>query len=101
MDIFESGLRIRYVEIFDPYGPTITDQAIEALVISAETRAGGDAVNKKRQEKHWPPLEVFEVGVVDGEDSISQGQTSTNAEDFQKKLSSTAIRARIYQKQIG
>lgn len=36
---------INYTRIADPYGPTITDRKISALVISHETRAGGKAVN--------------------------------------------------------
>jgi phosphopantetheine adenylyltransferase len=80
------GLTIRYVEIWDPFGPTITDKDITALVLSLETRSGGAAVNSKRSEQGWGPLEVFEVAVLDAseEDSID--------ETFQSKLSSTEIR---------
>ncbi|KAH6878196.1 pantetheine-phosphate adenylyltransferase family protein [Alternaria rosae] len=80
------GLTIKYVEIWDPFGPTITDKDISALVLSLETRSGGAAVNNKRSEQGWDPLEVFEVAVLDAseEDSID--------ETFQSKLSSTEIR---------
>ena len=98
VDILQSGLQIRYVEIFDPYGPTITDPAITALVISAETRAGGDAVNKKRQEKGWPILEVFEVDVLDTDEHGPKDKGDGDTEAFQNKLSSTEIRSRIQQK---
>lgn len=88
---------INYVRISDPFGPTITDESITALVISAETRAGGEAVNDKRTEQGWAPLEVFEVDVLDPA-SINGGDrpTSTNnVTDFATKISSTEIRRRL------
>ncbi|KAL8824183.1 MAG: hypothetical protein Q9191_005236 [Dirinaria sp. TL-2023a] len=93
-DEYKSGLQINYVEIFDPFGPTITDKYISALVVSAETRSGGKAVNDSRVEKEWPPLEVFEVGVLS---ASNEGTDSTNEteNEFNEKISSTAIRERI------
>ena len=89
-----SGLIIKYVEIFDPCGPTITDEAISALVLSAETSNGGRVVNEKRAERGWSALEVFEVGVLDAGDS----ETSSVDVKFQNKISSTDIRRRLHQK---
>lgn len=83
---YPSGLTIRYVEIWDPFGPTITDKDISALVLSLETRSGGAAVNKKRNEQGWDPLEVFEVAVLDASEEDNVDET------FQTKLSSTEIR---------
>jgi phosphopantetheine adenylyltransferase len=82
------GLTIKYVEIWDPFGPTITDKTITALALSLETRGGGAAVNEKRTEQGWAPLEVFEVDVLDASEENSLD------ESFQSKLSSTEIRRR-------
>ncbi|KAI4136995.1 MAG: hypothetical protein LQ341_005336 [Variospora aurantia] len=91
-DSWSSGLTIEYVEIFDAFGPTITDESITALVLSRETRAGGETVNEKRAEKGWPALDIFEVDVLDAsEDDAS----SEEAHDFQNKISSTQIRRRL------
>lgn len=83
-------LTIECVEIQDPFGPTITDEDITALVVSGETRSGGKAVNDKRVEKGWHSLEVFEIDVLDAGETV-QGATET---DFASKISSTAIRKR-------
>jgi phosphopantetheine adenylyltransferase len=83
---YPSKLVIKYVQIMDPFGPTITDESISALVISKETRSGGAAVNTKREEKGWTPLEVFEIDVLDA------GEEDVEDETFQSKLSSTEIR---------
>jgi len=94
---YPSGLQIKYTEIWDPFGPTITEEAVDALVISAETRAGGKAVNDKRKDQGWRELDVFEVDVLEADEpeeasNSEAGQPDTAQQDFQKKLSSTEIR---------
>jgi phosphopantetheine adenylyltransferase len=84
-------LTIECVEIQDPFGPTITDEDITALVVSAETRSGGKAVNDKRLEKGWSSLEVFEIDVLD---SGEREEGVRKIDDFASKISSTAIRKR-------
>ena len=39
------------VTLHDPFGPTITDEKLQCLVVSEETRSGGDKINEKRREK--------------------------------------------------
>lgn len=92
---FESGLAINCVEIFDPFGPTITDPAIAALVVSGETRSGGDAVNDKRGAKGWPSLEILEVDVLiaEGENEVPSDLVS---ESYKGKISSTEIRRKLH-----
>lgn len=93
-DEFESGLVIRYAQLFDPYGPTVTDKSISALVISRETQAGGKAVNDKRKANGWPPLEIFEVDVLDAGGRADD----VGRENFQGKISSTDIRRRLHER---
>lgn len=93
---FSSGLRLDCVEIWDPFGPTITIEDLGALIISAETRSGGKAVNDKRTEKGWASLQVFEVDVLDPEEEPADSPADTQEKDnFQSKLSSTEIRRKI------
>jgi phosphopantetheine adenylyltransferase len=89
---FASSLTINCVEIQDPFGPTITDPGISALIISAETRGGAQAINSKRVEKDWAGLEVFEVDVLDAKDVQSGDLQGRIANDFETKISSTEIR---------
>ncbi|QDS68825.1 hypothetical protein FKW77_006483 [Venturia effusa] len=103
---YPSGLLIRYVEIWDPFGPTITDEDIDALIISAETRAGGKAVNEKRQDQSWKELDVFEVDVLDADEQEEEAagtkaQVEGVQEAFQNKLSSTEIRKMQAQRSQG
>lgn len=94
------GFRVNCVQITDPYGPTITDESISALVVSGETRQGGEEVNKKRKEKGWKTLDIFEVDVLDVQDEDGKDSKQI-AQDFASKISSTEIRRRISEKRSG
>ncbi|KAF2151940.1 hypothetical protein K461DRAFT_279456 [Myriangium duriaei CBS 260.36] len=100
---FSNGLTVRCVEISDPFGPTITERDVDALIISAETRSGGKAVNDKRGEKDWKPLTILEVDVLEATESVLQAKADVgdNAEDFAGKLSSTEIRKKLSEKAAG
>ena len=97
---YPAGLIIRYVEIHDPFGPTITDKSISALVVSGETRDGGKAVNDRRRKKKWEPLSIFEVSVLNAE-SGTQEATSEEKDRFKGKVSSTEIRRRLHEKKAN
>lgn len=93
---YPSGYVLKCTEIQDPFGPTITEENLGALIISAETRSGGKAVNDKRKEKGWKELDVFEVDVLDATE-----ESAAVSEGFESKLSSTAIRAKIEKKRVA
>ena len=96
-DVLKSGLNMKYVEIFDPCGPTLTEESITGLILSGETRKGGEFVNEKRHEKGWHALEVFEVDVLDTEEGEA-GKQSQIDDKYQSKISSTDIRRRVLQR---
>ncbi|EEP77930.1 predicted protein [Uncinocarpus reesii 1704] len=87
------SLKLRAVPIADPFGPTITDQDITALVVSKETRSGGKSVNDERAKKGWETLEVFEVDVLDLSEPEA-AKSNASMETFESKISSTEIRKR-------
>lgn len=83
------GLVFKFVEISDPFGPTISEEKIDVLVISKETRSGGAAVNDERAKKGWKSLDVFEIDVLETGDV-----PASETDNFASKLSSTEIRRR-------
>lgn len=82
-------LVIKCVELSDPFGPTVTDQDVSALVVSAETRKGGEAINERRRERGWHGLETHEVDVLDASEFM---ESTGDKDSFDAKLSSTTIR---------
>ena len=50
--------KVDLVELCDPFGPTVTDAAVEAIVVSSETLSGATRINSIRGEKAMAPLAV-------------------------------------------
>jgi cytidyltransferase-like protein len=51
----------------DPYGVTVTDRCIEALVVSEETEKTAIKINQKRSEAQLPPLTIVTISMVPAE----------------------------------
>lgn len=62
------GLVKDIVPLCDPAGPTKTDATIDCLVVSDETRNGGQAVNILRKDANLPEMELFSIDLVSNED---------------------------------
>jgi cytidyltransferase-like protein len=55
------------IPLNDPYGKTLTDKCIEALVVSEETEKIAIKINQKRNEKSLPPLKIITISMVPAE----------------------------------
>ncbi|MBI3379853.1 pantetheine-phosphate adenylyltransferase [Candidatus Gottesmanbacteria bacterium] len=78
--LMQNGLldRSEIVKIDDVYGSAITNNQIEALVVTAETWEGAEKVNKRREELKLSPLKIISVPLIMAEDK--------------KRIASTRIR---------
>lgn len=71
--------RFEVVPLDDPYGPTITDSSVDAVIVSRMTKKTADRINMIRRRRGLKPLPVLSISMV-------------LAEDFEP-ISSTRIRA--------
>ncbi len=55
------------IPLNDPYGNTLTDKCIEALVVSEETEKVAIQINQKRSEAQLPSLEIVTIRMVPAE----------------------------------
>ncbi|KAJ1916047.1 hypothetical protein IWQ60_008234 [Tieghemiomyces parasiticus] len=79
-------LDYRIVPLLDPFGPSVQEPGMQAIVCSGETLAGAEAVNQERRKRNYPELALLVVNVISHESASGPGT------DFSLKLSSTAIR---------
>ena len=71
--------RSKIVPLDDPYGPTIENSTVQALVVSRATKKMADKINLIRKRRGLKPLTVVSIWMV-------------LAEDF-RPISSTRVRA--------
>ncbi|KNC52800.1 bifunctional coenzyme A synthase [Thecamonas trahens ATCC 50062] len=80
------GLEYSVFPIHDMWGPTRDDPELDAMVVSAETVAGGYAIRKARNERGLTPeIDVVVVDLVQPADA--------GGNDVSTKVSSSALRA--------
>jgi len=82
----KGSIAVEPVKIFDPFGPTITDPDLDCLVVSEETRGGGQAVNDERRKLGMKEMVQVIVGLVDD---------SCRREGEEEKVSSSSGRRRL------
>ncbi|NXS13196.1 COASY synthase, partial [Neodrepanis coruscans] len=80
------SLQYDIVPLADPFGPSITDPDLQCLVVSEETRRGGEAVNRKRLENGLPELALHEIQLMKDPD---------HSQNEEEKISSSSLRQRL------
>ncbi|NXP56017.1 COASY synthase, partial [Heliornis fulica] len=86
LEDIKPSLRYDIVPLADPYGPAVTDPDLQCLVVSEETRRGGEAVNKKRLENGLPKLSLYEILLV---------KDPNHSQNEEEKISSSSLRQRL------
>jgi cytidyltransferase-like protein len=67
--------RAEIIPLADPYGPAVTDEKIEAIVVSRETEPVAHIINTKRQEKGLPALKIIVIDMVPAENHVAISTT--------------------------
>ncbi|GAA5940747.1 putative pantetheine-phosphate adenylyltransferase [Sporobolomyces koalae] len=77
------------VPLQDVYGPTATDPDIQALVVSEETRAGGDAINKLRAQRSLSTLTTHVINLVSDDGSPTETTTTQESKEAAVKVAAS------------
>ncbi|XP_071319737.1 bifunctional coenzyme A synthase [Trachinotus anak] len=80
------SLQVEIVSLDDPFGVSVVDPLLECIVVSEETRKGGEAVNKKRIENGLPVLVLHEIQLL---------KDAHHTETEEEKISSSSLRSRL------
>ncbi|XP_029953996.1 bifunctional coenzyme A synthase [Salarias fasciatus] len=80
------SLQVEIVPLDDPFGASIVDPLLECIVVSEETKKGGEAVNKKRLENGLPVLVLHEIQLL---------KDAHHTEAEEEKISSSSLRSRL------
>lgn len=80
------SLKVEIVPLDDPLGVSVVDPLLECIVVSEETRRGGEAVNKKRSENGLPALVLHEIQLL---------KDAHHSEIEEEKISSSSLRSRL------
>lgn len=56
-----STLCVEIVELFDPFGPALSDPEMEAIVVSSETITGAVKINDLRQQRNFSKMRVVVI----------------------------------------
>jgi pantetheine-phosphate adenylyltransferase len=73
------------VPLSDPYGNTVTDRCIEALVVSEETKTTALKINQKRRAAGLPPLEIVEISMVPAENCVPISTTRIRSGEIDRE----------------
>ncbi|XP_061665435.1 bifunctional coenzyme A synthase [Syngnathoides biaculeatus] len=79
-------LQVEIVPLEDPLGVSVVDPLLGCIVVSEETRKGGEAVNRKRIENGLPALVLHEIHVL---------KDVHHSETEEEKISSSSLRSRL------
>ncbi len=60
--------RSEIISLTDPFGPTINDRCIQAVIVSDETKSAANEINKERTKKGLNPLSIVTINMVPSED---------------------------------
>jgi len=62
--------RAEIIPLNDPYGVTLSNGHVEAIIVSRETEPKAQEINEKRAAKGLPPLQIIVVEMVLAEDGL-------------------------------
>lgn len=89
----DSTLTYNVVAINDMYGPTKDDPTFEMIVVSEETKRGGDKVNEMRLKKNLNKLDIHVVKLVNDNNRREHEESKISSSNQRIRLLGTRLQA--------
>lgn len=88
----DSTLMYEVVPINDPFGPTKCDPNLDMIVVSAETKRGGEKVNELRAAKGLNQLEVCCIDLMEGDKDFADKELKVSSSNQRMDLLGSKLR---------
>lgn len=77
------------------YGPTKYDPTFDMIVVSEETKRGGDKVNELREKNNLSKLDIHIVNLISEENHKSYEESKISSSNQRIRLLGTKLRAPV------
>lgn len=88
----EPNIKYNIVEISDIYGPTIVDPNIDMIVVSEETKKGGEKVNEERGKRDFKFLDIYVVRLAEDASIEEHEETKISSSNHRIRLLGTRLK---------
>lgn len=88
----DSSITHNVVPINDMYGPTKDDPTLEMVVVSQETKRGGDKINELRLQKNLSKLDIHTIELAIDEDHNENEEAKISSSNYRIRLLGTRLR---------
>ncbi|XP_012224909.1 bifunctional coenzyme A synthase [Linepithema humile] len=93
LEDIDSSITYDVVPITDMYGPTKEDPSLEMMVVSEETKRGGDKINQLRSQKNLSALDICVVELAADECHNEYEEAKISSSNHRIRLLGTRLRA--------
>lgn len=93
----DSTLMYEVVPIADPFGPTKSDPKMDMIVVSEETKRGGEKVNELRKQNGLNELDVYCIELVEIESGNANKELKVSSSNQRMDL----LGSKLKQPQVG
>jgi pantetheine-phosphate adenylyltransferase len=77
--------RVQIFKINDPYGPSIADDRLEAIIVSTETAPSVIEINELREKRGLKPLKKIVIKLILAEDGLPISSTRMRRGEIDKE----------------
>ncbi|XP_053387502.1 bifunctional coenzyme A synthase-like isoform X2 [Mercenaria mercenaria] len=85
----DPSMEYSVVPITDGFGPTVTDPTMDLIVLSQETKKGGEMINDERKKRDMKILEEYTIDLVEDTCHTQYEENKISSSSYRKRLLGT------------